>query len=223
MSRDEAFRQCIEAFAVGNYEASVQLAWALVREGPTLHTLQLLLIGLQRLGREEELKDLGSQALDVTSEYPWDQSLLRVTLGKSDPQEVLEQAADGEQRCQVMFYAGARMQSLGEIEQAKRILAACVEQENDCLEHMLAQYALEGIAEQLDEQFRFVQQIEMLHQQGRIQEMRDLAQQALDLTRQQHGEDSPFVLVYMNNLAAAERELGNPAAAELLYRHALDL
>jgi CHAT domain-containing protein/tetratricopeptide (TPR) repeat protein len=62
-----------------------------------------------------------------------------------------------------------------------------------------------------------------LNQQGRFEEMRRLAQKGLEVARQHLGEDSPFVLVHLHNLAEAERNLGNPAAAESLYCQALDM
>ena len=120
MSREDYFWGCVEAFATGDYDGCAQRAWELAQGWPTLHVLQLLLIGLQRIGREDMIEVFGPQALAAAAAFPWEHALLRLTLGQADPAEVLRQAADDVQRCQTLYYTGARLLTLRPVEQAQQ-------------------------------------------------------------------------------------------------------
>lgn len=112
MSHEEAFGECVEAFAAGDWSTCVDRARALI-QGATLHTLQLLLIGLQRLGEQETVEQIAPPVLEMAAGHPWDQTLLKLTLEQADPQQVLLQAGNAKQYCQVLFYVGAQMLTRG--------------------------------------------------------------------------------------------------------------
>jgi tetratricopeptide (TPR) repeat protein/CHAT domain-containing protein len=232
MSRNEAFQQCIKAFAAGDYATCMQRAMALVQERATLHTLQLLLISLQRLGREDLLNDIGPKVLEMTAKRPWDHSLLGVTLEQAEPSEVLDQAADDQQRCQAMFYIGARLVTLAAVEPARFFLAACVAQDCDCLERLLAQQELarQPTARTKLSEVEAAQQVVHLNRQalhlyghGQYPQAASLARQALELARQHLGEDHPDTALSFNNLGLFLRAQGKNAAARPCYEQALDI
>src|SRR5262249_19458247 len=147
------------------------------------------------LGRADLLKQFGPEVLEATAGHPWEQTLLRLTLGRVRAKEGLAQAADSAERCQVLYYAGARLLTLGEGGQARQILGQCVAESAECLERRLAQLELARSAtaapgdtlplKQLN------QQIGRLHQQGQYVAALAIARQALDLARQLQGEQHP--------------------------------
>jgi tetratricopeptide (TPR) repeat protein len=232
MAGNEAFRQCVEAFAGGDYDRCAQQAWALVQEGATLHNLQLLLISLQRLGRKDVVDKLGPQVLAATAGSPWDQSLFRLTLRQAHPQEAMKQATDDRQYCQVLFYVGAQMLTLGAAEEANRTLAACVAQQCDCLERRLAQYELArgttasasvstGDVEHQVEELNG--RVLRLFQQGHLAQAVSVAEQALDLACQHLGEEHPQTANTLDTLAALLQAQGDSAAARPYLEKVLEI
>ena len=77
--------------------------------------------------------------------------------------------------------------------------------------------------EAVEQVYRLNQQIGQLYQQGRDQQALGLAVQARDLIRQHVGEDHPDYADSLNNLARVYREMGDYAAAEPLFRQALEI
>ncbi len=139
MASDQTFQQCLISFVEHDYEASVGRAYDLLHEGAGHEILQVLLIALARLDRDEELGRIGSQALEVTRSHPWYSALVQLTLGQVEPSEVAGAASDDTQRCQARFYTAMRLETLGEANQAENELDACLALESQCLERQLAE------------------------------------------------------------------------------------
>jgi len=75
--------------------------------------------------------------------------------------------------------------------------------------------------EQLEEANRLNQQVDLLYQQGRYDEVIPLLQQALAIRETVLGENHPEVAISLNNLAQLYRLQGNYAAAEPLFQRSL--
>lgn len=56
----------------------------MLKTGANHEIFQVLLISLQRIEQEEEAEQTGEKILAATAQQPWDQPLLRVTLGQAD-------------------------------------------------------------------------------------------------------------------------------------------
>jgi CHAT domain-containing protein/tetratricopeptide (TPR) repeat protein len=232
MSRDEAFEQCAEAFVAGDYDRCVGHLWPLVQDDTTLHTLQLFLICLQRLGRDELLDQAGPQSLEIAAAHSWEQALLRLTLGQVEPTEVLEQATDAVRRCQAWYYTGARLLTRFEVEQAQHVLAECAVQECPCLECLLAQHevtrlgnspasALTAEVERRVEQCN--RQVVRLGQEEHFDQAVLVATKALAWARQYLGGRHRSLADSLHNLAWLYKTKGNYARAELMLLQAVEI
>ena len=84
--------------------------------------LQMLLIAAQRSGQADLVRGTAEQIPRITQQVPWERTLLNVTLGETDPDQALSLAADNEQRAQVLFYAAARLITLGQAALAPDLL-----------------------------------------------------------------------------------------------------
>jgi len=145
------FRQCLDSFMDSDYEGCVGTVCASAGAASLRSDLaQLMLISLQRLGRGEEADRLGSQMLEAAGEHPWFQRLVQLTLGEAEPAEVLAEAETDAQRCQAHYYAGARLLTLGRVQEAAAEFAACLRVKVGCPEYAMASveklYPLEGPA-----------------------------------------------------------------------------
>jgi tetratricopeptide (TPR) repeat protein len=140
------YQACVRAFADQRYEECLSAALPMLAHDSDLELLQIVLISLQRLGKTNLAAKVGADALRLTNEAPWDHSLLRLTLGQIPWPEVVFQAADSHQRCQVYYYAGARSLTVGENDAAIHDFLACKSTKADCLEFELAGRALRILA-----------------------------------------------------------------------------
>jgi TPR repeat protein/CHAT domain-containing protein len=116
---------CLQTFLDRNYVECVATALGLIQGGAEFIVYQLLLISLQRTRQGNLADQIGRVVLEATADRPWENLLLRVTLGHIDPTEALRQAADQERMCQLSFYAGARYVTLGQLGQAQDPLLMC--------------------------------------------------------------------------------------------------
>ncbi len=232
MSYNQNVQQCVLTFINRDYDSCAQQAMALLTAGTSLEVLQLLMISLQRLGRTDSVEQLGSQLLAATSEHPWVHELLQLTLDQTNPDQLLAQAQTEEQRCQVLYYLGARCLTMGLDREARKAFSACLALDTQCLERQLAQAELNGAAppdlqeatEDPAEEFgRLSHQAEELHQQGHHEEAILLATNAKELAREHLGETHPVYASILNNLAEYYGAIGNHTMAETLHRQSLEI
>ncbi len=145
----KVFQQCLDLFTSSEYEACLAKGRTLI-PGAALRSdlAQLMLICLERLGRKDQLDRFASQVLEATEGHPWFHGLVRLTLGRAEPDEVLAMAATDAQRCQAHYYAGARLLTLGQTAAARAHFDACAAVKVDCPEYALASverlYPLDG-------------------------------------------------------------------------------
>jgi CHAT domain-containing protein/tetratricopeptide (TPR) repeat protein len=139
VSDEQGLPRYIVAYLNQDYAAASEQALDLLRSQSSLMHLQLLLISLQRLGEKEKVARLGTKALAEAEGHPWDQTLLRLTLGQLDPSEVLQQASTNEQRCQGIYYASALAETAGEMQVAEHLRMLCCQLGANCYELRLAQ------------------------------------------------------------------------------------
>src|SRR5262249_23260251 len=132
-------QRCLQAYLCRDYRACINMAFPLIQTEPHQVVAQVLVISLQRLGLEQQVQQRSARILDTLKEHPWEQTLLRVTLGQIDPNTLLDQTENEAQRCQVLYYAGARALTLGQLEEARRLWLQCQGLNTNCLEGQLAQ------------------------------------------------------------------------------------
>ena len=134
------FRQCFDSFIDSDYEGCIGKVRASTGGAASLRSdmAQLMLISLQRLGRSEEAERLGAQMLEAAGDHPWFQRLVQLTLGEAEPGEVLAKAENDAQRCQAHYYAGARLLTLGQAQEAAAQFEACLRVKAGCPEYALA-------------------------------------------------------------------------------------
>lgn len=228
---NEARQRCLNAFVRHDYDTCVDLSAAEIEQGATLDLLQALVISLQRTGRTESLSSIGPQFLAATAGNPWENGLLRLTLGQTELSGILAFAGSDVQRCQAHYYAGARLLTVGQVDAARAEFGACMALEANCTELDLARCELESpppspaadaspIQQETDRLSRVVVQ---LVQQGRYQEALQPAQQAFDLSRQHFGENHAHCAAAMNNLAAVYQKMGRYAEAAPLYEQTTEI
>jgi hypothetical protein len=122
-SRQERFNECARTFLARDYLAVCEQALAMLNDGfITPGLLQMLLIAAQRSGQADLVRGTAEQIPRITQQVPWERTLLNVTLGETDPDQALSLAADNEQRAQVLFYAAARLITLGQVALAPDLL-----------------------------------------------------------------------------------------------------
>jgi CHAT domain-containing protein/tetratricopeptide (TPR) repeat protein len=151
MPDNQAVDRCVNAFINRDYTACTESARRLLQAGQAPHhVLQLLLISLQRLGKEEQARELGEQFLRETTD-PWRRSLLQLTLGQLRPGQARSQAKTNVQLCQYGFYLAAslltpaetgRLRDLTDLsllhQTVRNGLAECLQLNADCVESRLA-------------------------------------------------------------------------------------
>src|SRR5262249_46641481 len=129
------------------------------------------------------------------------------------------------------YYAGARLLTLGQVEQGRLFLSRCLELECDCLERWLAQSELaqqagpptEAAPEAIQEVRRLNEEVIRLFHLGQDAQATTLATQAVSLAQDQLGEQYPELGESLNNLAGLCRASGDFARAESLYLQAIHI
>src|SRR5262245_26266204 len=90
-------------------------------------TLQMILLSLMRTGQQTTAEHFGSQALAVTARSPWHHTLVKVTLGRTPPEDARAIANSDERRCQAHYYGGARLVAEGNLEAARTQFEAALD------------------------------------------------------------------------------------------------
>jgi hypothetical protein len=136
---------CMEAFYVQDYSECVARAWEALKTYSHSMLYQLLVISLQRLNRGNEAEVQGHRALAALTYAQWHQLLMGITLGIVDVEKVYAEANNERERCQVRFYEGARLLTLGKVFDAKLSLTECLRCSTDIMEKPMAQFELDSI------------------------------------------------------------------------------
>jgi CHAT domain-containing protein/tetratricopeptide (TPR) repeat protein len=195
-SDDPRLSECLTAFAAGDYLSCYEAARRDPAPGQPDHLVfqQLIVICMQRLGQSEVLDDLPRLMLDATAE-PFEKSLVRLTFGQVGLDSVRRVAKNDEQRCQAIYYAGARLMTLDRLAEAEELLRECVGLAVDCAEKRLAEVELAAMAsadrpEPAEQAFElFDRRAKAYFGQGRFDEAIRTAREACDLARRTWGRD----------------------------------
>lgn len=143
MINHEAYEQCLILFSLHKYDQCAQKALEIIEGGRAHQSIfQMLLISLQRLGRSEELDDISPKLLKMTNANPWLNSLLRLTLGELEAEELIRMAENRSQLCDGLYYTGARLKTLGLDEEARTKFKECTETGVESIEMVLARMEL---------------------------------------------------------------------------------
>lgn len=127
--------EVLKAFRDGAYVACAESATKMLG-GPVSHeVVQALLISLQRQG--ETTNDIGERFVLGLASRPWQQMLMRVTLGEIEGDAAVEAAQGEDARCQAYFYHGTRLATIGEIARAREALDRCLAISSQCIERLV--------------------------------------------------------------------------------------
>ena len=102
----------LDDFEAGDYYACYWRSRSRLGEPLPHAALQLMLISLHRLELRAERAVAAEIVLKMPELSEWERALVNVTLAKTDFTRLLPQAARPEQRCQLLFYAGALQATL---------------------------------------------------------------------------------------------------------------
>lgn len=138
----EAYQTCFQSFADRDYTGCIRQAFALIQSDlpPTMGavtTFELLLISLQRTKQTELLGQIGPMVV-ATLNDPYYSGIAQLTLGNAQLSDVAPLAASEEQRCQLLFYLGARRATIGEVDAAVESFQLCLLSESDPIVKQLA-------------------------------------------------------------------------------------
>lgn len=142
--QDRIVEECLQAYRDGDYVHCAELARDLLdrRQAPFIVS-QLLIISLQRSEREEEAITSGRWMVNALASKPWLKAMIQVTLGQ-EPTDL--RPADDLQRCQLLFYRGARCRTLGEDDRALDLFESASRQNVVAPERELARHEATELA-----------------------------------------------------------------------------
>jgi hypothetical protein len=137
----------VAAFVSGEFKKCAEWGVSLLPHIASFEILQMFLMSLHRLGKQpaaggwnadEILQQLAPQLICHHRHDPELQSLLSITLGLREPNEVIELAADETHRARAQYYGSARLLGKGRRDEALPYLDACVRSGVNALETHLA-------------------------------------------------------------------------------------
>lgn len=135
MDEDQNVKSYMDPFVVGDFKKCSTACEDMLCKGvASLHMLQFLLISLRFMRRHEDLKKHGDNALKITSEMPWDNALIRLTLGMVTLDGALETADNNDKKSQAYFYAGYRMLSQKKVKECLEYFEECLKTGGDTFE-----------------------------------------------------------------------------------------
>lgn len=145
----QAYDRCLQAFIKCDYTACVLEGRPLITKWITLPLLQMYLISIQRLGHPRQAEEFGSQFVSMESNLDaWSKTLLKLTFSRARPAEIVAelgnlqgQTQDNKQRCQLMYYVGAKWLTLGVKEYAQACFGASTPEQLDELHALMTKYA----------------------------------------------------------------------------------
>jgi hypothetical protein len=145
----------VQAFVQRDYPRCVELCGEAMEASPRARVFglpwQLLFISMQRSGVGQAVEPLAAKFLatrepmvghlgtGMNEWFHFENELVRVTLGQKSLADVLPLARIDAQRCQAHFYAGARLLTLGQREEARQEFDACLAVPCDSVERELAE------------------------------------------------------------------------------------
>jgi hypothetical protein len=145
----------VQAFVRREYPRCIELCGEVMEANARARVFglpwQLLFISLQRSGAGQAVEPLAAKFLATREPmvghlgagmdewFHFENELVRLTLGHKSLADVLLLARADAQRCQAHFYAGARLPTLGQRQEARQEFDACLAVPGDCVERELAQ------------------------------------------------------------------------------------
>ncbi len=136
--------ECAVAFQRHDFRKCIDFAIPLVEISAHPYVVQMLVISALRLGNHDIAAQAGGGALPIlANEYPWEATLLKVTLGRIDRDEAMRVAKTDLDRCRVHFYTAARLITNSDKSRARDELQACLAMNIPCFETCAAQSELE--------------------------------------------------------------------------------
>lgn len=138
-TKDRSITLYLKAFVAQDYEKCVKIGFELLSTQANHELAQILIISLQRLQRSDDVDFIAPSALLATVKQPWQNMLLKLTLGQIEPSTVISKTKDDKERCQAHYYAGSRYLTLGRLMDAKREFDFSRVIETRCSERFLAE------------------------------------------------------------------------------------
>ena len=226
-----AMQKCLTAFITRDYDSCARQAWELLTAKPSHEVFQLMLISLQRFDKPDDVQMLAPIALEAAAHLPWYTALLRLTLGEVQLREVLALARNEVDRSQAHYYAGARLLTFGQHDDARAEFDASLATRADCLEFKLAALETKSLSPSrktaesagVGRIIQLNQQVARLVQEERYKDVIAPATQLCELVKQFRGESHPDYGACIDNLAGFHLRVGNLDKAEVLYKQAVKI
>lgn len=153
-SVEEVYHRCVRSFAEEAYEDCASIGLSLLDYIYNVDFYHVLFNSLERLERKQEAHNVAIQGLNTFERVPWEQSLFKLSIGRTQLEDVAQIAADALQLSRAHYYAGSRLLTLGDVDAAVGILEACLyiagNAQVDCLERQLAKAELSAIEQSLN-------------------------------------------------------------------------
>lgn len=140
-----AHQQGVDAFLEGDYATCLSHLERLHRYVAFQHTLHIALLAYQRVGRVDDASAAGVKALGQMDVDTFGALLVQMTLGRVDPQMAVEAAGTAEERQQAHCYAGCRLATTVNTEQAVRHLRSAIALGGGAIERTLALQELQRL------------------------------------------------------------------------------
>lgn len=239
------------AFARGEYDHCVKTGYAYVGRRDYVLPGLLVLMSLQRLGREKEAASLTSLIWDRTSESSRERVMLDLVCDQIPLDRALEQAQDDIARFRMRFYAGCRQWTLGQFAAARDLWQAAQTAANgeklSCLEEPLLELLLmrdsesfpalnpdaisqtggesHDLSSDLDQNdfSRLFTLAKHLYEEGRLEEALEAAEQARRIAYRQFGREDEQYAVTLELMAVIYQVQENWSQSESLLGETLEI
>ena len=153
--------QCWRHFLEKEYLKCYNSAAEAMTQGSHYELIQLSVISLQRLGREDYVRLQLPLLFSVVGHDKWLTLLLKLTAGEIERRNVFASATDKQRLCQAHYYMCQRFHTLGDTESAISEFTQCLEQKPDtCIEFLLAEAEHEG-RESLNQLWKMLKEVPM--------------------------------------------------------------
>lgn len=144
---------CVSHFQDSEYMKASESAASLLADRclpKWFPVLQILLISLRHTENPADLDHWGSRLVGAAPLTPWQLSLAKLVLDKTDIKTALSEAKDDEQICQAHYYMGENLLSVGNTQKAQESFEQSIAVDVECVEHRFAKGRIEALEKQED-------------------------------------------------------------------------
>jgi tetratricopeptide (TPR) repeat protein len=230
MSDPEALREAtLRAFGQRDYELCAKLAYQGFPQ-VTVTVMHVLLISLQRLGRDDLIRRFETENLPKLARYPAEQATIMMTIGLKESSEARACVRDDEQLAAFHCCLGSRYLTQGQVELAREQFQLCERVPGTLVEKTLARWQANwpsqepGVLARNNQKLAAAMaELNRLRAAGQTREALSAAAAAFDAYRGDLTISLRHHLSIINNYAVCQCEVGNLDDAAALCDVALKI